>query len=75
MSESIVIVEAGHRGVVLYLGAVENRVLGEEGIFHYAFCRTSSSDGGKNTKIPAESTAASNDLQEIQDRYCSKLQN
>ena len=29
LSESIVIVEAGHRGVVLYLGAVENRVLGE----------------------------------------------
>jgi len=29
MAESIVIVEAGHRGVVLYLGAVENRVLGE----------------------------------------------
>ena len=29
MSESIVIVQAGHRGVVLYLGAIENRVLGE----------------------------------------------
>ena len=29
MIESVVIVEAGHRGVVLYLGAVENRVLGE----------------------------------------------
>lgn len=29
LAESIVIVEAGHRGVVLYLGAVENRVLGE----------------------------------------------
>jgi len=27
MIESVVIVEAGHRGVVLYLGAVENRVL------------------------------------------------
>jgi regulator of protease activity HflC (stomatin/prohibitin superfamily) len=27
--ESVVIVEAGHRGVVLYLGAVENRVLPE----------------------------------------------
>ena len=27
MFESVVIVEAGHRGVVLYLGAVENRVL------------------------------------------------
>ena len=29
MSESVVVVEAGHRGVVLYVGAVENRVLGE----------------------------------------------
>ena len=29
LAESIVIVEAGHRGIVLYLGAVENRVLGE----------------------------------------------
>ena len=29
MSESVVIVEAGHRGVVLYVGAVENRVFGE----------------------------------------------
>ena len=29
MIQSVVIVEAGHRGVVLYLGAVENRVLAE----------------------------------------------
>ena len=29
MSESVVIVQAGHRGVVLYVGAIENRVLGE----------------------------------------------
>jgi regulator of protease activity HflC (stomatin/prohibitin superfamily) len=29
LAESVVIVQAGHRGVVLYLGAVENRVLGE----------------------------------------------
>ena len=28
ISESVVIVQAGHRGVVLYAGAVENRVLG-----------------------------------------------
>ena len=30
MSESVVVVQAGHRGVVLYVGAVENRVLGED---------------------------------------------
>ena len=29
MFESVVVVQAGHRGVVLYVGAVENRVLGE----------------------------------------------
>ena len=29
MFESVVVVEAGHRGVVLYVGAVENRILGE----------------------------------------------
>jgi regulator of protease activity HflC (stomatin/prohibitin superfamily) len=29
ISKSVAIVQAGHRGVVLYLGAVENRVLGE----------------------------------------------
>ena len=29
MFESVVVIEAGHRGVVLYVGAVENRVLGE----------------------------------------------
>jgi regulator of protease activity HflC (stomatin/prohibitin superfamily) len=29
MLESVVVVEAGHRGVVLYVGAMENRVLGE----------------------------------------------
>ena len=29
MFESAVVVAAGHRGVVLYVGAVENRVLGE----------------------------------------------
>ena len=30
ISESVAIVQAGHRGVVLYLGAVENRVLEKE---------------------------------------------
>ncbi|MGC2685953.1 MAG: SPFH domain-containing protein, partial [Candidatus Nitrosopolaris sp.] len=29
MFESVVVIQAGHRGVVLYVGAVENRVLGE----------------------------------------------
>jgi len=29
MFESVVVVQAGHRGVVLYVGVVENRALGE----------------------------------------------
>jgi prohibitin 2 len=29
MFESVVVVGAGHRGVLLYVGAVENRVLGD----------------------------------------------
>lgn len=29
MLESVVVVQAGHRGIVLYVGAVENRLLGE----------------------------------------------
>ena len=33
-AESVVIVQAGHRGVGTYLGAVENRVLGE-GLGHF----------------------------------------
>ena len=45
MSESVVIVQAGHRGVVLYVGAVENRVLGE-GFIHSPVCRTGNTDGG-----------------------------
>ena len=42
LTESVVIVQAGHRGVILYLGAVENRVLGEGGTFYYSVCGTSS---------------------------------
>ena len=58
LAESIVIVEAGHRGVVLYLGAVENRVLGEGVHFIAMEVRTQ--------KFQAEASAASNDLQEVQ---------
>ena len=39
MSESVVMVQAGHRGVVLYAGAVENRVLTEGSNFHNTICR------------------------------------
>ena len=75
MSESIVIVEAGHRGVVPYLGAVENRVLGEGVDFITPFAEQVVQMEVRTQKFQAEATAASNDLQEIQARYCSKLQN
>ena len=52
MIESVVIVEAGHRGVVLYLGAVENRVLGGRTAFHSSVCRASNTNGSPYTKIP-----------------------
>lgn len=66
LSESVVIVEAGHRGVVLYLGAVENRVLGEGVHFVTPFAEQVVQMEVRTQKFQAEATAASNDLQEVQ---------
>jgi prohibitin 2 len=66
LAESIVIVEAGHRGVVLYLGAVENRVLGEGVHFIMPFAEQVVQMEVRTQKFQAEATAASNDLQEVQ---------
>jgi regulator of protease activity HflC (stomatin/prohibitin superfamily) len=66
LAESIVIVEAGHRGVVLYLGAVENRVLGEGVHFITPFLEQVVQMEVRTQKFQAEATAASNDLQEVQ---------
>ena len=66
LAESIVIVEAGHRGVVLYLGAVENRVLGEGVHFITPFAEHVVQMEVRTQKFQAEATAASNDLQEVQ---------
>jgi regulator of protease activity HflC (stomatin/prohibitin superfamily) len=66
LSESVVIVEAGHRGVVLYLGAVENRVLGEGVHFITPFAEQVVQMEVRTQKFQAEATAASNDLQEVQ---------
>ncbi len=66
LAESIVIVEAGHRGVVLYLGAVENRVLGEGVHFITPFAEQVIQMEVRTQKFQAEATAASNDLQEVQ---------
>jgi prohibitin 2 len=66
LAESIVIVEAGHRGVVLYLGAVENRVLGEGVHFVIPFAEQAVQMEVRTQKFQAEASAASNDLQEVQ---------
>ena len=66
LSESVVIVEAGHRGVVLYLGAVENRVLGEGIHFITPFAEQVIQLEVRTLKFEANATAASNDLQEVQ---------
>ena len=66
LAESIVIVEAGHRRVVLYLGAVENRVLGEGVHFIAPFLEQVVPMEVRTQKFQAEASAASNDLQEVQ---------
>src|SRR6476619_3332666 len=66
MIESVVIVEAGHRGVVLYLGAVENRVLPEGVHFIIPFAEQVVQMEVRTQKFQAEASAASNDLQEVQ---------
>jgi regulator of protease activity HflC (stomatin/prohibitin superfamily) len=65
MSQSVVIVEAGHRGVVLYLGAVENKVLGEGLHFIVPFAEQVTQLEVRTLKFQADASAASNDLQEV----------
>ena len=65
MTQSVVIVEAGHRGVVLYLGAVENRVLPEGVHFIIPFAEQVVQMEVRTQKFQAEASAASNDLQEV----------
>ena len=66
LAESIAIIEAGHRGVVLYLGAVENRVLGEGVHFIVPFAEQVVQMEVRTQKFQADSSAASKDLQEVQ---------
>src|SRR2546421_11822620 len=66
MFESVVVVEAGHRGVVLYVGAVENRLLGEGIHFIIPFAEQVVPLEVRTLKFKADASAASNDMQEIQ---------
>src|SRR6266508_2699698 len=63
MFESVVVVEAGHRGVVLYVGAVENRVLGEGIHFIVPFAEQVIQMEVLTLKFQANASAASNVLQ------------
>jgi len=65
LSESVVIVQAGHRGVVLYVGAVEKRVLGEGLHFIIPFAEQVIQLEVRTLKFQADASAASNDLQEV----------
>src|ERR687885_1498412 len=65
ISESVVIVQAGHRGVVLYVGAVENKVLGEGLHFIIPFAEQVIQLEVRTLKFQADASAASNDLQEV----------
>ena len=66
IAQSVVIVQAGHRGVVLYLGAVENRVLNEGVHFIIPFAEQVIPLEVRTLKFVANASAASNDLQEVQ---------
>src|ERR671928_1313223 len=65
MMESVVVVQAGHRGVVVYLGAVENKVLGEGLHFIIPFAEQVIQLEVRTLKFQADASAASNDLQEV----------
>jgi prohibitin 2 len=66
MVESVVTVQAGYRGVVLYLGAVEDRVLGEGLHFVTPFVEHVVQMEVRTQKFQDNASAASKDLQEVQ---------
>jgi prohibitin 2 len=59
MFGSVVVIQAGHRGVVLYVGAVENRVLGEGIHFIIPFAEQVIQMEVRTLKFEANATAAS----------------
>ncbi|HEY7110594.1 MAG TPA: prohibitin family protein [Nitrososphaeraceae archaeon] len=63
--QSVATVQAGYRGVVLYLGAVEDRVLGEGLHFVTPFVEQVVQMEVRTQKYQAEASAASKDLQEV----------
>jgi regulator of protease activity HflC (stomatin/prohibitin superfamily) len=64
-SQSIATVQAGYRGVVLHLGAVQDRVLGEGFHFRTPFVEQVVQMEVRTQKFQAAVSAASKDLQEV----------
>ena len=73
MIESVVIVEAGHRGVVLYLGAVENRVLPEGIHFIIPFAEQVVQMEVRTQKFQAEASVCLQRFTGSSNRYRIKL--
>ena len=65
ISQSVTIIQAGHRGVVLFVGAVENRVLGEGVHLIIPFAEHVTPLEVRTLKFQADASAASKDLQEV----------
>ena len=63
ISQSVVIVDAGHRGVVLYFGAVEDRVLPEGFSFITPFVEQVIQMEVRTLKYEADASSSSQDLQ------------
>ena len=64
-AKSVATVQAGYRGVVLHLGAVQDRVLGEGLHFVTPFADQVVQMEVRTQKFQADSSAASKDLQEV----------
>jgi prohibitin 2 len=65
ISQTVAVIQAGHRGVVLFVGAVENRVLGEGVHFVIPFAEQAIPLEVRTLKFQANASAASKDLQEV----------
>ena len=65
VSQSVAIVDAGHRGVLLYLGAVEDRILPEGFSFITPFVEQVIPMEVRTLKYEADATSSSQDLQVV----------
>jgi prohibitin 2 len=65
ISQTVAVIQAGHRGVVLFVGAVENRVLGEGVHFVIPFAEQVIPLEVRTLKFQDDASAASKDLQEV----------